>query len=240
VVQVIKPAALICVYKVINNPHKTTKMTKRNILTLAALLLAFASFSQSPAASRALLDKSYAAYEASRGIVLSFTSTTLEADGTTSMLQKGKAFIKGNRFKLEMESMDVWFDGETQWVWMKDVNEVNISSPDPQEIAAISPLALLGMYKNGYTLKAPRSEMMNGKNVFVVEMTPAISNREFKAVKTAIEKNSHTLVQVILTMKNGMTNKIDITDYNANHLLSDATFKFDITAYPKIQIIDLR
>jgi outer membrane lipoprotein-sorting protein len=136
--------------------------------------------------------------------------------------------------------MDIWFDGETQWVWMKDVNEVNISNPSAQEIATISPLALLGMYKNGYTLKAPRSQTMNGKNVYVVEMIPATSNKEFKAVKTAIEKNSYTLVQVILTMKNGMTNKIDITDYNANHLLSDATFKFDVTAYPKVQIIDLR
>ena len=215
-------------------------MTKRNILTLAALLLTFASFSQTPAASRALLDKSFVAYEASRGIVLNFTSTTLEGDGTTSMVQSGKAFIKGNRFKLEMETMDIWFDGETQWVWMKDVNEVNISNPSAQEIATISPLALLGMYKNGYTLKAPRSQTMNGKNVYVVEMIPATSNKEFKAVKTTIEKNSYTLVQVILTMKNGMTNKIDITDYNANHLLSDATFKFDVTAYPKVQIIDLR
>lgn len=215
-------------------------MMKRNILTIALLLFSFASFPQSPGEAEALLDKTYAAFEASQGILLSFTSTTLEADGTPSMVQSGKAFIKGNRFKLEMEAMDIWFDGETQWVWMKEANEVNISNPTEQEVASISPLALLSMYKKGYTLKAPLSKRVNGKNVYLVEMQPAVSNKDFKAVSVAIDKDSHTLRQVILTLSNGMTNKIDITNYNANHPFSDTEFKFDKNVHPKIEIIDLR
>lgn len=215
-------------------------MMKRNILTTAALLFAFVISAQGPVEAKAILDKAYNAYEASQGIILSFTFTSMEADGTTYMAQSGKAFIKSNRFKLEMEAMDIWFDGETQWVWMKEVDEVNISNPTGQEIAAISPLALLGMYKNGYNLKAPRPQTVNGKNVYVVEMIPANSNKEFKVVTAAIEKNSHTLVQVILTMSNGMTNKIDITDYNANHKFSDTRFRFDKSAHPEAEIIDLR
>ncbi|NLY23779.1 MAG: hypothetical protein GX042_02035 [Bacteroidales bacterium] len=213
---------------------------KRNILTIAALLFAFATMAQSPGEAKAILDKTYTAYEASQGIILSFTSTTMEADGTIFMTQSGKAFIKGDRFKLEMEAMDIWFDGETQWVWLKDVDEVNISNPAGQEIAAISPLALLGMYKNGYTLKAPRSQTVNGRNVHLVEMVPAVTNRDFKAVSVAIDKESHTLVQVILTMSNGMKNKIDITNYNANHKFSDTEFKFDKSAHPELEIVDLR
>ena len=215
-------------------------MMKRNILTTAALLFAFVISAQGPVDAKAILDKAYNAYEASQGIILSFTFTSMEADGTTYMAQSGKAFIKGNRFKLKMEVMDIWFDGETQWVWLKDVDEVNISNPTGREIAAISPLALLGIYKNGYTLKAPRSQTVNGKNVHLVEMVPAVTNNDFKAVSVAIEKSSHTLVQVILTMSNGMRNKIDITNYNANHKFSDAEFMFDMTAHPEVEIIDLR
>jgi len=213
---------------------------KRNILTTAALLFAFIVSGQSPGEAKAILDRAYTAYEVSQGIILSFTSTTMEAEGTTYMTQTGKAFIKGDSFKLEMEAMDIWFDGETQWVWLKDVDEVNISNPTGQEIAAISPLALLGMYKNGYTLKAPRTQTVNGKKVHLLEMVPAVTNRDFKAVSVAIEKSSHTLVQVILTMSNGMTNKIDITDYNANHKFSAAEFRFDKSAHPEAEIIDLR
>jgi outer membrane lipoprotein-sorting protein len=215
-------------------------MMKKNILTIAVLLLAFVTSAQTAGDAKAILDKTYTAYEASQGIILSFTSTIMEADGTTYMTQTGKAFIKSDRFKLEMEAMDIWFDGETQWVWLKDVDEVNISNPTGQEIAVISPLALLGMYKKGYTLKTPLSQTVNGKNVHLVEMVPAVSNKDFKAVSVAIEKSSHTLVQVILTMSNGMTTKIDITNYNANHKLSDAEFKFDKSAHPELEIVDLR
>jgi len=54
---------------------------------------------------------------------------------------------KHNKFKLEMPDMETWFDGKTQWVWIKSTNEVNVSTPSSAEIAAISPLALLNIYK---------------------------------------------------------------------------------------------
>jgi len=125
-------------------------MLKKYILTATALFFALATFPQNNSSARAMLDKAYAAYEASSGIRLSFQSMTLEPDGTEYISQTGIASIRGNKFKIETEAVDIWFDGETQWVLMKDVNEVNISNPTGQEIAAISPLALLGMYKNGY------------------------------------------------------------------------------------------
>lgn len=71
-------------------------------------------------------------------------------------------------------------------------------------------------------------------------MVPAVTNKDFKAVSVAVEKSSHTLVQVILTMSNGMRNKIDITNYNANHKFSDAEFKFDKSVHPELEIVDLR
>ena len=213
---------------------------KRYILTITVLLFALGTFPQSSGSARAMLDKAYAAYEASNGIRLSFNSVTLEPDGTGYMSQTGIASIRGNKFKIETEAVDIWFDGETQWVLMKEVNEVNISNPTGQEIAAISPLALLGMYKNGYTLKAPRSKTVNGKNVQWIEMVPVTGNRDFKAVSVAIDKITNTLIQVVLTMNNGMKNTIDITRYNANHRFDDAAFRFDQSRYPAVEMIDLR
>lgn len=219
---------------------KTKMMLKKYILTATALFFALATFPQNNSSARAMLDKAYAAYEASSGIRLSFQSMTLEPDGTEYISQTGIASIRGNKFKIETEAVDIWFDGETQWVLMKDVNEVNISNPTGQEIAAISPLALLGMYKNGYTLKAPLSRTLNGKNVQWIEMVPVTGNRDFKAVSVALDKSTYTLVQVILTMNNGMKNKIDITRYNANHQFDDAAFRFNKSNYPAVEMIDLR
>jgi outer membrane lipoprotein-sorting protein len=213
---------------------------KISITLLATLLLSLPLLSQNDAASKAILDKAFAGFEASKGIRLSFQTTIMESDGTEYPSESGVAYIRGNRFKLVMETMDIWFDGVTQWVLIKEANEVNISNPTRQEIAAVSPLALLGMYKSGYSLKAPVSATVNGKNVYQIQMTPTAGNKDFTSVVASIDKKSHTLVQVILTTVNGVKTKIDITGYNPDHQFDEPFFRFDKALYPDVEIVDLR
>lgn len=213
---------------------------KPGIILFIATLLYLPLFSQNNAESKAIMDKAFAGFEKSQGIQLFFKTTSTDDKGNLYEPQTGTAFIKGNRFKLEMESMDIWFDGETQWVFIKETNEINISKPDGQEVAAVSPLALLGMYKNGYILKAPLSKTINGTPVWQIEMVPATGNKQFKRVTAAISKKNNTVVQVILTSANHMKTQIDITSYNANHQFDNAMFRFDKTAHPGVEIIDLR
>lgn len=213
---------------------------KRNIVTIAILFIVSIAFAQNTNNAESILDKVYSGYESSDGITLSFKATTQDASGAAFQPQDGKALIKGNKFKLTTEAMDVWFDGKTQWVLMKDINEVNISNPTGQEIAAISPLALLGMYKSGFSLKAPVSKTINGKSAYVIDMVPASTNKDFKAVSVAIDKASNTVLQVNTTMNNGVKNKIDITNYNANHKFADSEFVFNKNNHKGVEIVDLR
>ena len=213
---------------------------KKYIFTFAALLFAAFSFAQSSVSAKNILDKAYSAYENSKGIKMSFNVATTDENGSAYQDQKGIALVKGNKFKIEMPTIDTWFDGKTQWVLMKDLNEVNISNPSSEEIASISPLALLSMYKTGYTLKNPVTKTVNGKSASVIDMTPTGSKSDFKNISVALDKKTNTVLQVSLTMKNGMKNKIDISDYNANYNFADADFVFDKSKYPKVEIIDLR
>lgn len=213
---------------------------KTGITLFTLFLLYMPLYSQHNAESKAIMDKAFAGFETSQGIQLSFKTITTDAGGSVYQPQSGIAFIKGNRFKLEMETMEIWFDGETQWVYIDETNEVNISKPEGQEIAAVSPLALLGMYKSGYLLKAPVSTTVNGTPVWRIEMTPATGNRDFKVVTASINKKNHTVVQVTLTAANGMKTQINITQYNANHQFDDARFRFNKTEHPDAEIIDLR
>lgn len=203
-------------------------------------LLTGYTFAQNSNDAKTLLDKAYATYQSSNGIRLSFKSTLTDKEGVAYEPQSGEAYIKGDKFKLEMGAMDIWFDGKTQWVLMKDVNEVNISDPTPSEIASISPLALLGIYKNGFTLKTPASKTINGRSTHLIDMVPVNQNKDFKAITAAIDKESGNIIQVILTMADGMKNKIDISGYNTNHQFNDATFRFDKNDHPGVEIVDLR
>lgn len=213
---------------------------KKYILTLAALFTLSVGFAQPDANARNILDKAYSAYENSNGIKMTFNIITTDENGTEYQPQKGTARIKGNKFKIEMPTIDTWFDGKTQWVLMKDLNEVNISHPSNEEIASISPLALLSMYKTGFTLDTPASEIINGKNAFIINMSPTASKSDFKKISVGIDKKTNSVLQVDITLKNGMRNKIDINDYNTNYNFTDTEFIFNKDQHKGVEVVDLR
>lgn len=213
---------------------------KKAVSIILALSLALTAIAQDSAQSRGILDKTHSDYMSSDGIKLSFTSTIGEIGSKELDTQKGEAFIKGNKFRLEMNEMDIWFDGTTQWVLLKNVKEVNISDPTESELTTVSPLALLGIYKEGYSLKAAVSKTVNNRNVYQIDMTPITTNNDIKSISVAIDKLNNQLVQVILTTSNNILTKIDITDYNDNFKFNDSEFIFNKNNHPGVEIIDLR
>ena len=213
---------------------------KRSLLAIFLFLPFATGWAQNGNEARAILDKTYSAFNASEGIRLSFTLSSLDQNDKLFDTQEGEASIKGDKFHLEMEAMDVWFDGKTQWVLIKEVNEVNISQPTTQEIASISPLALLALYKNGYTLEATQQATLNGKSVHRIKMNPTASNKDFQSVIATIDKTSNTLLQVLLAFPNGVKNQIDIPKYNANYHYPESEFTFNAANHPGVEIVDLR
>lgn len=213
---------------------------KKIILTFTALLALALLQAQTAADARTVLDKAYSAYENSKGINILFTITTTGQDGTKYPPQKGSAQVKGNKFKIETSTINTWFDGKTQWVLMKEMNEVNISYPSNEELATISPLALLSMYKTGFTLNPPVSKTVNGKSALVIEMVPTGNKSDFKKISVAIDARDSSLVQVDITLKDGMRNRIDVNSYNTNFNYSDAEFLFNIDQHKGVEIVDLR
>ncbi|MGI6573786.1 MAG: LolA family protein [Fermentimonas sp.] len=215
-------------------------MRKRTLLILVSMLTFTLSLAQEGNQSRAILNKAYTAFEASEGICLTFTLSMLDLTNTPIDVQTGEAYTKGNKFKLDTEAMTIWFDGKTQWVLMKEVNEVNISQPTEQEVASISPLALLGIYKEGYTLAPPVTTTVNGKQAYRIDMAPTSNRGDFQSVSVTIDPTNHALTRVILTGHDGMKTRIDIIEYNANQRYQDSHFTFNASAYPDVEIVDLR
>ena len=210
------------------------------ILTLSILLLSAATYAQSSTESKAILDKASKLFEQSEGVKLSFTLAPDDANAGAFEPQQGIAFVKGNKFKLDLPSATTWFDGTTQWVLLKDANEVNISNPTPQELISISPLALLNMYKTEYVLKKPITKTYNGKATTEIEMTPINKTQDFKSLTIALDNKTNIVVMVRFTTRDGNKNKLIIADYNSNNKYTNDLFIFNKNNHPGVEIIDLR
>ncbi len=216
------------------------KTIRSIILSLSILLLSVASYAQSSAESKAILDKASQLFEQSEGVKLSFILSPDSPEGGAFEPQEGVAFVKRNKFKLDMPYTTTWFDGTTQWVLLKDANEVNISSPTDEELISISPLGLLNMYKTNYVLKKPVAGSFNGKATTEIEMFPINKSQDFESLTITLNNKTNSVVMVKFTTRDGNKNKLTIADYNSNNKFTDELFQFNKKNHPGVEIIDLR
>lgn len=213
----------------------------RYTLTLLLILVSsLFAYSQDANNSKDILERASMQYQKSKGIKLTFSFTAIAPDGDVYDSQKGTAFIRGDKFKLDLNNSTTWFDGTTQWVLLKDANEVNISNPSQQELLSISPLALLDMYKSRYAPMSPKSKVLNGKNVVEISMTPINKSQDFKNINLTLDRKTNNIVEINFTTNTGAKNKIIISEYDNTQDFTNDLFIFNKHNHPGVEIIDLR
>jgi outer membrane lipoprotein-sorting protein len=196
---------------------------KRIGIIMVAALMSMGSFAQS---AKAVLDKAAGTITAQSGVKANFKMTT--ANGSTS----GTIAIKGKKFYATTPQAKVWFDGKTQWTYMKNNDEVNISNPTESQLAAINPYNFIYLYKKcyNYTMKK------KGGN-FVVHLT-ATGKKSIQEMSLTIGQKSYTPSQIRYKTAKGWTT-IDIRNFKAASL-GDGMFRFNSKDFPKAEVIDLR
>lgn len=207
---------------------------------IAAFLIICLSISMQAQNAGSILDKASAAYNNAGGITANFTLDSKNTKTKQTFSSDGKAYLKGNKFKLETPEGITWFDGKTQWVYIKDSEEVNISTPTGEELQSISPAAIFNMYKNGFNLAYKGEKNIKGKRVLEVEMTPQKKNQDISRINVQIDKGTNIFSSITITDKSGLQNTITINKLQTGTNLSDNMFIFIKKNYPDVEVIDLR
>jgi outer membrane lipoprotein-sorting protein len=190
--------------------------------------------------ARAILDKASGAYTKAGAVTASFTLDAKDAKAKNTYSYDGKAYMKGDKFKIEIPDAITWFDGTTQWVYVKDTEEVNISNPTGEELQGISPSVLFSIYKKGYDLSYKGEKREAGKTLQQVELSPQKKNADITKILVSVDKATSIFYKIILTDKAGIQNTLTIKSYQAGSNIPDATFTFNKKEYPNAGIVDLR
>ena len=145
----------------------------------------------------------------------------------------GTIAIKGNKFNAVTPQATMWYNGQTQWTYMKQTNEVNISTPSATQQAQMNPLNFISMYKKGYNLSMKTVE---GK--YEVHMTAQNGTKGIQEAYIVIDKKSFVPTQVRMRQKDKWTT-INISNFQAKKQ-NDAVFTFKKADFPTAEIVDLR
>lgn len=199
----------------------------KKLLTLILMaLLALPIMAGNAADARKMLDKTAATVSRKGGATAAFTIS-----GGNIRKQSGTIAVKGNKFCATTPGATVWYDGRTQWTYVKANNEVNVTTPTAEKQQMMNPYTFLTLYKRGYALSMKRT----GK-VSQVCMK-ATTKKQIKEMYITIDAQ-YRPTQVRMNNGKGWTT-ISILSFQAKNL-SDNIFRFNSKDYPKAEVIDLR
>lgn len=198
------------------------------IYTLFFLLMLTLSLSaQQDTKAKDILDKTVEKYNQSKGISVIFGGS-----------QSGKLLLKGEKFQLTTQDVTTWFDGQTQWSYLKQNEEVNISTPTPEELRAINPYAWLSLYKQGFNYRYSGVKTREGKQGHEIVLTPQ-TKQDIQSITLLIGSDYEPIYIGILPTE-GQMQEFIVHNYRTQLNLNDNAFRFDKSKCPNAEIIDMR
>ena len=203
-------------------------MKKLNVFCIVTFLLCYTTiFAQQSDKAEVILDKTAQNVKNAGGISATFGGS-----------QDGSILLKGEKFYLNSGGVESWFDGKTQWSYIKDNEEVNISNPTSEELQNINPYALLSFYKEGYNYIYGGTKNVEGKTCYEIVLSP---RKIVNIIKITLYITKDYLPQKMkIEAKNQPEQTISIKSYKLHQNYKDAIFKYDKSRYPNAEIIDLR
>lgn len=199
---------------------------KKLFLVFLALALTAGTFAQNATQARKILDKTAAIVGRKGGASANFSVSGKYGNSS------GTISIKGNKFNARTSQAIVWYDGKTQWTYMKNSQEVNVNTPTEAQQQSMNPYKFINIYKNGFKLG-----MKNVSGGWQIHLYATNQKRTIKEMYITIGKNYYPQT-IKMRQSNGWTT-IKVSNFKAKNL-SDATFRFNSKDYPHAEIIDLR
>lgn len=209
-----------------------------HILLLFVLSTGLA-FGQNDQRSQTILKKLSKNYKSYKTIQANVAFTIDNKKENIKENQKGKVYMKGEKFRLELGEQTLISDGKTLWTYLKDANEVTISPFEPME-GELSPTNLFTIYEKGFESYYV-GEANRGKNkVHNIDIVPTDKKKSFFKIRLVIDRQKEQIVQAVVFDKNGTLYTYDIQNFVTNLAVADTQFGFDKSKYPGVEVVDLR
>ncbi|MBL6662722.1 MAG: outer membrane lipoprotein carrier protein LolA [Flavobacteriales bacterium] len=184
--------------------------------------------------AKSILDKLSDKTKSYTSIEAKFTNTFTSTVTDISESQSGTLYLKDDSYRLEMESQTIICDGETNWIYLADDDEVNITEVDDEE-NELNPSKIFTIYENGYKYKFVKED---GKN-YHIDLFPKESG-PFTKVELFINKSKMQISSFTMIDKQGSHFKYVIDSFVTNKEMNNDFFVFKIADYPNVDVIDLR
>jgi len=214
------------------------------LLTVASALTTNAQIGKNPTKNdpeaKRILDAVSAKFKTYRAPQATFTYSVENAQGKVLSSKKGTVIMKGNKYKVVMDGMEIYSDGKTSWNYDKSSNEVTVNTVDASGSQMTPQKLLTNFYDKDFYYKFNGEKKVGGKTIEEIELTPTDKTRPFHKVYLTVDKNTNTITSARFLEKTGGRYTYTITNLKPTVSVSDAEFTWDKSKHPGVEVVDLR
>ena len=150
----------------------------------------------------------------------------------------GQFKYKEGMYFIEFGNQEIYCDLKSQWLFLKDVNEVNIMDYDPEE--AISIESVYQVYESKAKPEYLGLEKFNNKSCHKILLTSLDNSMDYNRATLWINASTKLIEKAELVDKKQTKEIIEFTSIETNGGLGSNDFQFDSKKYPGVDIYDER
>lgn len=205
------------------------------VTLLSLFFFTISGFAQNEAKN--LLDQSAAKIKALPAVEIDFTLTMENKAENIEEKHEGKAWMKGNLYKLNVMDVENYYDGKNIYTYMPEVKEVNLKNPSDEEEEMLNPTQIFDIHNTGFKQKLVSNE--NG--IAYIELYPNDLKKNFIKIGIRVKTADASIQEVKSFGKDGNDLIIRIHGVKApSPIPADSFFKFDTAAHPDVEVVDMR
>ncbi|HPD95688.1 MAG TPA: outer membrane lipoprotein carrier protein LolA [Tenuifilaceae bacterium] len=176
-----------------------------------------------------------------KSISANFTFTLENLQENITDTHQGKIILKGNMYWLELMGMELFFDGKTKWQYIKDANEVTISTPNGGDGGFMDdPTTLFRDYDKNFKSKFKGQKQVRNRVIYEMDFYPRNLNLPYSSVKLEFDRNSLEPILIRYQGKDGNNYIIKVKNFRTNIPVRDDRFTFNAKKFKGVEVVDMR
>lgn len=204
----------------------------RKLIILVLIALSNSILAQDQIAKK-ILDRLQTSMKSYKNTTINFDFVLENKNLNIKDTQTGTLILEGDKFQLIMDNQTIINNGETQWVYLANMNEVQILQHDVED-DMMNLNKLFSNYEEDYKYTYVGNKK---KHLQIINLYPKKSNEFFK-INIAIDSITDQLKRIVIHDKNGGTYTYLVKSFTTNTNIKP--FIFDIDNFPGVEVIDLR
>ncbi|MFT6185167.1 MAG: outer membrane lipoprotein-sorting protein [Flavobacteriales bacterium] len=208
-------------------------------LVLTTLLCSAFSFAAIAQTGQEILDDLSKSAKTYKTIYAEYESKLI-ADGV-DQTQKGKVYVEGEKYNLELGNYNIITDGETIWTFDNSSNECYVDNLEDLGDDAMSPAKMFTIWEDNFKNELKGTLDVNGNPHHHVNLYPNNqAEQTYHTIQLYIDKAKMEVTKFVVKGRDGTDVIYSISNFKPNMTMPTGIFNFSAAKHPGVEIIDNR